>query len=172
MASANDIRPEGRQRSNACSTISILEETYIIYRLKPFFTNTSSEIKKNPKIFFLDNGLRNTVINNYNSLNLRNDSGNLVENAVFTYLIKNKFSNLRYWRTINNAEIDFVFQMKGKIFPVEVKYSKMNKPEPGRSFYNFIKKYKPEYGLILTKGFWGLQKIENTSILFAPAWFL
>ena len=75
--------------------LSILEETYIIYRLKPFFTNIASEIKKNPKIFFIDNGLRNTVINNYNPLELRNNAGSIVENTAFTDLLKNKFSNLR-----------------------------------------------------------------------------
>ena len=152
--------------------LSILEETYIIYRLKPFFTNAASEIKKNPKIYFMDNGLRNTVINNYNLLEMRNDAGNLVENAVFTGLLKNKFSNIRYWRTINNAEVDFIYESQGKICPIEVKYSKMNKPHYGRSFYNFIKKYSPERGLILTRGFWGIGKIDKSTILFAPAWFL
>jgi len=54
--------------------LSILEETYIIYRLKPSFTNAASETKKNPKIYFMDNGLRNTVINNYNLLEMGNDA--------------------------------------------------------------------------------------------------
>ena len=69
---------------------------------------------------------------------------------VFMGLLKNKFSNIRYWRTINNAEVDFVYESQGKICPIEVKYSKMIKPYYGRSFYNFIKKYSPERGLILT----------------------
>ena len=152
--------------------LAILEETYIICRLKPFFTNITSEVKKNPKVFFIDNGLRNSVVNNFNRLNARADSGNLVENTVFSMLLKNKFSNMRYWRTISKAEVDFVFQFEGQIYPVEVKYSKMKSPLFGRSFINFVKKYKPKRGLILTKNFWALEKIENTQVLFAPVWFL
>lgn len=152
--------------------LAILEETYIICRLKPFFTNITSEVKKNPKVFFIDNGLRNSVVNNFNPLNARADSGSLVENTVFSMLLKNKFSNMRYWRTISKAEVDFVFQFEGQIYPVEVKYSKMKSPLFGRSFINFVKKYKPKRGLILTKNFWALEKIENTQVLFAPVWFL
>lgn len=152
--------------------LAILEETYIICRLKPFFTNITSEVKKNPKVFFIDNGLRNSVVNNFNPLNARADSGSLVENTVFSMLLKNKFSNMRYWRTISKAEVDFVFQFEGQIYPVEVKYSKMKSPLFGRSFISFVKKYKPKRGLILTKNFWALEKIENTQVLFAPAWFL
>ena len=87
-------------------------------------------------------------------------------------LLKNKFSNIRYWRTINNAEVDFIYESQGKICPIEVKYSKMSKPYYGRSFYNFIKKYSPEKELILTRGFWGIGKIDKSMILFAPAWLL
>ena len=152
--------------------LAILEETYIICRLKPFFTNMTSEVKKNPKVFFIDNGLRNSVVNNFKPLNSRADSGSLVENNVFSMLLKNKFSNMRYWRTISKAEVDFVFQFEGQIYPVEVKYSKMKSPLFGRSFISFVKKYKPKRGLILTKNFWALEKIENTQVLFAPAWFL
>ncbi|MHB8279200.1 MAG: DUF4143 domain-containing protein [Candidatus Humimicrobiaceae bacterium] len=129
-------------------------------------------LKKNSKIYFMDNGLRNTVINNYNLLEMRNDAGNLAENTVFTGLLKNKFSNIRYWRTINNAEVDFIYESQGKICPIEVKYSKMYKPYYGKSFYNFIKKCILERGLILTRGFWDIQKIDKSMILFAPAWFL
>lgn len=152
--------------------LAILEETYIIYLLRPFFTNITSEIKKNPKIFFIDNGLRNTIVNNFNPLNSRADAGNLVENAVFSIMLKNKFLNLCYWRTINRAEVDFIFQSEGKIIPVEVKYSNMKSPLLGRSFINFIKKYKPERGLILTKNFWSFERVDNTQVLFAPVWFL
>ncbi len=152
--------------------LAILEETYIICRLKPFFTNITSEVKKNPKVFFIDNGLRNSVVNNFNPLNARSDSGSLVENTIFSMLLKNKFSNMRYWRTISKAEVDFIFQFEGQIYPVEVKYSKMKSPLFGRSFINFVKKYKPKRGLILTKNFWALEKIENIQVLFAPVWFL
>jgi hypothetical protein len=49
---------------------------------------------------------------------------------------------------------------------------KLRRPRHPRSLRNFIKTYKPQKALIITKSFWGQEKIENTSILFVPAHYL
>ncbi|MCJ7665456.1 MAG: ATP-binding protein [Actinobacteria bacterium] len=150
----------------------ILEETYIIKRVKPYFKSKSSEIRKNPKLYFIDNGLRNSVIKNFNSFILRGDAGAMVENVVFSQIFKNMDPDIRYWRTIHEAEVDFLIKAGSDLIPVEVKYTTFSSPKPGRSFINFIKKYNPPRGLILTKGYWGEIKIDNTEVLFAPVWFI
>ncbi len=76
----------------------------------------------------------------------------------------------KYARKIKKSEIDFIHYARNRIYSIEVSCSKMKRPELGRSFYNFIKKYKTERGLILTKGSWDISRIENTEILFNPAW--
>lgn len=152
--------------------LSILEETFIIKRLRPYHGNISSEIRKNPKLYFIDSGLRNLIVENFNELSLRRDKGSLVENAVFLQLSKNKVVPLRYWRTIHGAEVDFVIKIGSDLIPIEVKYNNFTSPKPGRSFINFVKKYKPPRGLILTKGFWGEVKIDDTDVLFSPVWFV
>lgn len=63
--------------------LNVLKSTFIIKELKPYFKNKQKELSKNPKIYFVDNGFRNYLIENYNSLKIRNDSGPLVENMVF-----------------------------------------------------------------------------------------
>jgi uncharacterized protein len=151
--------------------LSILEETYIVYLLKPYFGNLASEIKKNPKIYFLDTGLRNTAVNNYNQLKLRVDSGSLAENAVFSNFLKRGQKELRYWRTIHKAEVDFVMKTENGLMPIEVKYSSLNSARTSRSFLSFINRYNPPRGLILTRGFWCKRIIENTTVLFVPIWF-
>src|SRR3989344_5263789 len=61
------------------NNLEILKETFIIEILKPFYTNKNKEIVKIPKIYFLDNGVRNYFIKNFNEMNIREDSGFLFE---------------------------------------------------------------------------------------------
>lgn len=152
--------------------LSILEETYVIKRVRPYYKNVSSEIKKNPKLYFMDNGLRNSIIKNFNGFIFRGDTGAMVENVVFSQLFKNGVSDIKYWRTIHEAEVDFIIKVNDSIIPIEVKYTSFTSPQPGRSFVNFVERYNPLRGLILTKGFCGEVKIHKTDILFAPVWFV
>lgn len=152
--------------------ISILEETYIINNLRPYFRNKTTELKKNPKVYFVDTGLRNYIVNNFNEFRIRPDSGNLVENAVLSGLRDKKDDGIKYWRTMGQAEVDFIIGQPDNIIPVEVKYSSMKRPEITRSLKTFISAYKPKKVLVLTKGFWGKAKFETSEIGFAPVWYI
>jgi len=59
--------------------LSVLEETFIIDLLRPFFTNKTTELKKNPKIYLIDTGFRNYILNNFNELSFRPDEGEIIE---------------------------------------------------------------------------------------------
>ena len=152
--------------------ISVLEETFIIRRIPPFFTNKTTELKKNPKIYFIDTGLRNYIINNFNELNLRADGGGLVENAVFSQLSKNPAQFLKYWRTTGKAEVDFILPLSNnKTLPIEVKYSFLRTPKITRGFRNFLSEYKPERAAVLTRGFWSRMELGKTHVRFIPVWY-
>jgi predicted AAA+ superfamily ATPase len=60
--------------------LEILEKAFIIFRLSGFNRNLRKEISKTPRFFFWDNGIRNAVISNFNSLEIRDDAGKLWEN--------------------------------------------------------------------------------------------
>lgn len=155
--------------------ISILEETYLINSVKPYFTNPSTEIKKNPKIYFIDSGLRNFLLNDFNPLHLRTNKGALVENFVFSELFRNlqDKAEIKYWRTIAKAEVDFIIEKRdNEIIPVEVKFSNFSEPKISRSFRSFLEQYQPKRALLLTKGFWGKMKVGKTIIKFAPVWYI
>ena len=153
--------------------LSILEETFIVSLLRPFFTNKTSEIRKNPKVYFIDSGLRNYILNNFNQLSLRTDAGQLVENAVFFQLkIAESRLPIKYWRTLGGAEVDFIIENPKNLIPIELKYSPLKSPQISRGFRNFLSEYKPKKAVIFTRGFWGQTKINSTSIKFIPVWYL
>jgi predicted AAA+ superfamily ATPase len=154
-------------------TISTLAETYIIQIIQPFHTNPITELKKNPKVYFFDTGLRNHIINNFNPIEKRTDAGAIIENYTLLCL-RNSFSNktINYWRTTAKAEVDFILRLNEEIIPIETKYQQFPKPKISRSLRSFIKTYKPQKALIITKNFCGYQKIENTTIMFVSAHYI
>ncbi|MBP7496091.1 MAG: ATP-binding protein [Bacteroidales bacterium] len=125
--------------------IDLLEKTYVIFRLGSFSRNLRSELKKSRKIYFVDNGIRNAVINNFNPLALRDDTGKLWENWLVSERIKyikyhSLYSNQYFWRTYNQQEIDYIEERDGTMFAYEFKWSKKTKYK----FPNFYSKTYPD----------------------------
>ena len=123
--------------------INILENTFIIKRIYPFHRNYKKEITKTPKIYFVDLGLRNFVLNNFNPLALRNDVGNLFENFFLLELLKDdhySLNKIKFWRTTNQTGIDFIISGEGQTEAIEVKWEKESIPKS----FETLKKYYPE----------------------------
>ncbi len=149
--------------------LTILQHTYVIHLIKPFYKNITTELKKSPKIYFLDLGLRNAVINNFSSFNDRVDKGQLVENFVFRELLTNfKDWKLNYWRTTGKAEVDFVLRKQDKIVPIEVKLSGENL---GKSFYSFLYAYKPEKAIVVSLDKFKKEKVNKTIVYWVPLFY-
>jgi hypothetical protein len=121
---------------------------------------------KAPKIFFVDNGLRNFVAKNFQPLQDRSDKGALNENFVASELIKRDIE-LKYWRTKAKAEVDFIVEAGGKIVPIEVK-SSLKDARITRSFNNFLEEYKPKSAFVLSDAYSGNKAINGTSVHFSP----
>lgn len=100
--------------------LNFLEKTFICRQLKPYFKNRRREIVKNPKIYFFDTGLRNAVIGDFRPLEERPDAGALLENGVFGQLVKKEIK-FNYWRTKQQAEVDFIVEDEGKLAAAEIK---------------------------------------------------
>jgi len=150
--------------------LEILEHTYVIKLLRPFYKNLVTEIKKAPKIYFLDLGLRNTVIDNFIPFDNRVDKGELSENHVFRELIINFDGwKIHYWRTTGKAEVDFILERDGEIIPLEVKLSG---ERLGKSFYSFIKTYKPSKAVIISLNKFYKRSIEGTKIFWIPIFYI
>jgi len=104
----------------------VMRKSFHIHYLVPFYKNISSELRKMPKIFFADLGMRNSLINNFSSIGLREDRGAVLENYIFI-LFKNKYNleNIRYWRVQTKNEIDFIIKTdSNEQFAYEVKFNR------------------------------------------------
>lgn len=107
--------------------LELLEKSYILFSLHGFSKNLRKEYTKSPRYYFWDNGIRNSLISNYNDLNLRDDVGKLWENYIVSERIKKGhykkiFANRFFWRTYDQQEIDLVEERDGKLFGYEVKW--------------------------------------------------
>ncbi len=147
--------------------LNILEKTYIIKLIKPFFKNKRTELTKNPKSFFMDLGMRNYLLGDFRPLALRNDAGAVMENYALNSLQKiYPAQTFKYWRTKSKAEVDFVIERGLDIIPIEIKYS--SKKIIGKSLHSFIEKFNPPKAIILTKDFLAEEKIKNCQAQFIP----
>lgn len=154
--------------------LRILEETFVIELVKPYFKNRQKELVKNPKVYFVDAGFRNGLMENMNLFFKRSDTGALAENAVFLRLkiLLENFNKINFWRSKAGAEVDFVIDFNGKIFPIEVKFSEFNKPEISRSLASFIKSFKTKRALVLTKDYFGTARTKTgCEVLFWPVYY-
>jgi len=152
--------------------LTVLEKTFIIKLVRPFFANKRKEITKMPKVYFLDTGLRNWILQNFTELDLRQDAGALTENFVFSELYKNLPTAWRifFWRTRQKTETDFILQQNEKLFPVEVKYKSFQKPIVPSGLKAFINNYQSQIGsaFVLTKDFTAQTKFNGISVQFLP----
>ena len=119
-------------KNTVITYINLLEQAYIIFRLQPLSRNIRNEISTSRKIYFYDNGIRNSLIANFNPLNLRNDVGALWENFLVSERMKynhynNKYLNIYFWRTHNRQEIDFIEEYGGKMYAYEFKWGSSRK---------------------------------------------
>ena len=106
--------------------IEILKKAFVIFELKPFSRNLRNELRKLRKIYFFDNGVRNALINNFNSLDRRNDAGQLWENFIISERVKINSNhgndyNMYFWRTHDKKEIDYLEEKNGKLYGYEIK---------------------------------------------------
>ncbi len=154
--------------------LTILEETYVSKTVNPFFKNRKKELSKNPKIYFIDMGFRNNLIENMNPLPIRSDTGAIIENTVFIRLneLFGEIHKINFWRTKAGAEVDFVLHYNEKIIPLEVKYSAFSTEKVSKSFINFLNTFKPEHAVVLTKNYWGCVNINNTRVYFIPVCYI
>ncbi len=115
----------GIARQTVEEYLFVLENTYLIKLLRPYYSNIRTEVSKMPKIFFEDTGVANLF--RYGDLNVEID-GQIFENAIFNELRKEYGSeNLHFLRTKKRHEIDFILKKGKKITPIETKFNFTNK---------------------------------------------
>ena len=139
--------------------LNAMEKSHIITRVSPFYTNKAKELKKRPKVYFIDTGLRNAVLRE----SYTEPSEEIFENYVLMEL-KKAGLDVKYWRKKSGAEVDFVVEVDGNPVPVEVKTSS---PSLERSMASFIRAYSPEEAFIVFyRGEKKVSEVEGCRVVF------
>lgn len=117
----------GINRQTVERYLDMLEKVFVIYRVGGFSRNLRKEITKSARFYFYDNGVRNSLIQNFNPIALRNDVGQLWENFLMIERRKcheyaGRAANTYFWRTYDQKEIDLIEERQGKLFGYEFKW--------------------------------------------------
>lgn len=129
----------GIDRKTVEKYIDLLEKAFVLFQLPAFSRNVRNEIKKGKKIYFYDCGIRNAIINNFNTLGNRTDTGALWENFIIVERIKFlKYKgidcNHYFWRTSQQQEIDLVEETDSNLTAFEFKWNKNAKAHIPQTF--------------------------------------
>ena len=122
-------------RDTVNNYLDILEKSFIIFRLRAFSRNQRVEIVKKQKIYFVDLGIRNSLISRYNELVVRDDIGALWENFCVSERLKKlqieELSCQKYfWRTVNQKEVDYIEEHDDRLDGYEFKWKKDKVAQP------------------------------------------
>jgi len=120
----------GVSRTTINNWISLLQTTYIIFLLEPYYTNINKRLVKTPKIYFYDTALASYLLGIENELQLKTHplTGSLFENLVvsefYKYRLNNgKSINLNFYRDSKKNEVDLIYKVTNKLIPIEIKSS-------------------------------------------------
>ncbi len=122
--------------------LDLLSKVFILHKVEGFSRNLRKEITKNSRWYFLDNGIRNAIIANFNTIESRNDIGQLWENYMISERLKflnykKIASNNYFWRTYEQQEIDWVEERGGELYGFEFKWKedKVKVPSQWKNAY-------------------------------------
>jgi predicted AAA+ superfamily ATPase len=157
-------------RKTVLNYVDILEKSFVIRRVPPFSRYPRREIGKQSKIYFLDLGIRNALIGDFNNLSVRNDRGALWENFLIierikSYLNRGKTIQSRFWRSYSGAEIDYIEETSVRQF--EAYEIKFGDSPLSRSAESFQKAYNVPVQLVNQENY--LEFILNEKNHHEPA---
>ena len=120
--------------------IDLLEKSFIIFRLTSFKRNLRAELGKSFKVYFYDLGIRNSLINNFNHLGLRTDTGGIWENFCIVERLKlnnnkRRFATSYFWRTYDQKELDYIEERDGLLRAFEFKWNPKAKVKKVKQFF-------------------------------------
>jgi predicted AAA+ superfamily ATPase len=132
--------------------ITLLEQAFVIFRLRALARNPRKEISRSRKIYFWDNGIRNALLNSFARMDGRTDRGPLWENFIVSERLKARHYHDRYgssffWRNYDQAEVDYIEVYDGRHIGYEIKWNPRRK---GRVPRAFLRAYERSEGNVIT----------------------
>ncbi|MGE3954846.1 MAG: ATP-binding protein [Parachlamydiales bacterium] len=147
----------GISQSTAKGWLSILEATYMVYLLQPWFHNRTKRLIKAPKVYFVDTGLLCYLmgIGSVDRFLGAKEQGALFENMVIIDQLKQATTAstpryLSYYRTADGAEVDLIIESEGKIAAYELKFSERIQKRMASGLTQFLKTHPEAKGTLLS----------------------
>jgi uncharacterized protein len=133
--------------------LELLEGSFLIRRLSPYFKNMGKRLTKSPKIYIRDSGLLHYLLRIFDYEQLRGNAaiGASWEGYVIEQIIREapEFSDFYYYRTQNGAEVDLLMLTpKGKMVCIEIKFSVA--PNISKGFYQSVEDLQPDFKYVIT----------------------
>lgn len=169
---ANDA---GISPNTAKAWLSVLESSYILYRLQPYFRNFSKRVVKSPKLYFYDTGVACSQlgIRDENQVSVHYMKGALFENLIINEFIKRNFHRgenrlPHFWRDNHGSEIDCLLVDGERVIPIEIKSGKTLAP----SYFEGLKYWQQLAGLPDEQGYvvYGGEQSMQTSTGAYVSW--
>lgn len=171
LVNINELSRTSGLSYNKCEDyLYLLEQMFIIKLIEPYELNNRKAIKKMKKIYFLDLGIRNIIIQNFNSLDVRADAGALFENFVLLEILKQieTYYSVNFYRTRDGAEVDFIINNMFQKNTVEVKFKQLKKTVFYKALNNFNSNQDINQSYVINLS---LNLLEN-KIHFIPAYLI
>jgi uncharacterized protein len=154
--------------------LDILEGSFMIRRLLPFYANTTKRLVRSPKIYIRDTGVMHRLLGMRDFEQLQGSIwlGNSWETYVIEEIVKTGSKSLEYsfYRTQAGAEVDLILRgSSGKLSVIEIKYS--TNPVPSKGFYSAVEDVKPDYQYIIVPEGEAYYRTEKLKIC-GLQWFL
>nr|MBF0222812.1 ATP-binding protein [Desulfobulbaceae bacterium] len=164
----------GVSHQTARNWLTLLEASYIVYRLQPYAANISKRLIKSSKLYFYDVGLAAHLLGLENILHVSRDPlrGNLFENMVVIEALKYRLhrgrrSNLHFYRDSNGNEVDLLFTVGPDLYPIEIKSGMTI----NRDYFRGLDHFSGVIGAPLGRGlvYGGDQRQRRTDTTICPA---
>jgi predicted AAA+ superfamily ATPase len=130
----------GVSKSAVENYLYLMQKSFHLCLIRPFFKNIRKELTKMPKVYFYDLGLRNFLVNNFQPFLMRDDQGTLLENYFFRLFLEEKYPDeIKFWRTTEGQEVDFIIDNTAYEIKVNKKILKPSKYKLFQKKYPQIK---------------------------------
>ena len=163
----------GVDQKTVAAWLSVLETSFILFRLQPYYKNYNKRVVKMPKLYFYDTGLAAALlgIDNAAMLEMHPFRGSLFENLAVTEFLKQRLNaglsnNIYFWRDSTGNEIDLLIDRKPELLPIEIKSGKTVTSDyfKGLNFWNKLTGNKG--GMVVYGG--DMQQTRSDGITVVP----
>ena len=152
--------------------LSVLDSTFMAHALANWTSGKLASLKKTPKIFFEDNGLRNYLSRTMDDVSLSKEKGAIIETFIYNQLTKliswqkNGMAKIYFWRNKQGNEVDFILEDGKHMLPIEAKSGNLKNPPRGlREFMNRADMWE---AVILSNDRFGKIDDDNHTFYYIP----